>query len=237
MTLSVFTAFLAGLVSFLSPCVLPLVPGYIALISGISIEKLKEKPEGSGRAVLLPSLLFVLGFSAVFIAFGASASSVGSFLLAHKTLLYKVAGAIIVLFGIFLLGWIRIPALYREKRFQGARRGGRTGSFLLGLAFAFGWTPCIGPVLGAMLALAATRETVAEGTFLLAVYSAGLGVPFLLTALGISRFLALYQSFRRHLQWVERVAGVLLVGVGVLVFFNKLTLLSSYLSFLNRFAW
>jgi cytochrome c-type biogenesis protein len=237
MNLSVFTAFLAGLISFLSPCVLPLVPGYIALISGISVEKLKQHEAGATRTVLVHSLLFVIGFSLVFVAFGASASAVGGFLLRHKVLLYKVAGVVIIAFGIFLLGVIKIPALYSDARYHRAVSPGKVGSFLLGLAFAFGWTPCIGPILGAMLALAATRDTVAEGTFLLGVYSAGLGVPFLLTGLGLNKFLAFYQDFRRHLQWVERVAGVLLIAVGILVFLNKLTLLSGYLSFLNRFAW
>lgn len=233
---TILAAFLAGVVSFLSPCVLPLVPGYVALISGVSVDKLKEGGGEATRAVLVNSLLFVLGFSVVFVAFGASASAVGSFLLSHKVLLYRIAGIIIVLFGIFLLGIIKIPALYSEKRYQGAINPGKAGSFLIGLAFAFGWTPCIGPILGAMLMLAATRQTVSQGVFLLGVYSAGLAIPFLLTALGINKFLAFYQGFRRHLQWVERLAGVLLIVIGMLVFFNKLTLLSGYLSFLNRFA-
>ncbi|MFQ5927178.1 MAG: cytochrome c biogenesis CcdA family protein [Terriglobia bacterium] len=240
MNLSIATAFVAGLLSFLSPCVLPLVPGYISLISGISIEKLKEggaAGSGASRAVLKGAVAFVLGFSVVFIAMGAAASSVGAFLLQNKTLLYKIAGVIIVFFGLFLLGVFKIGALYRERRFHEAGGRGPIGSFVLGLAFAFGWTPCIGPILGAILALAATRDTVAQGVFLLAIYSAGLAVPFLLTALGLNRFLAFSQGFRRHLLWVERTAGALMVVVGVLIFTNQLTRLSSYLAFLNRFAW
>ncbi|MFQ5818142.1 MAG: cytochrome c biogenesis CcdA family protein [Terriglobia bacterium] len=237
MDLTIATAFLAGLLSFLSPCVLPLVPGYVSLISGISVEKLQEGSSEASRAVLKGALAFVVGFSVVFIAMGAAASSVGAFLLQNKTLLYKIAGVIIVFFGLFLLGVFKIGALYREKRFHEAGGRGAIGSFVLGLAFAFGWTPCIGPILGAILALAATRDTVAQGIFLLAIYSAGLAVPFLLTALGLNRFLAFSHGFRRHLLWVERAAGALLVVVGVLIFTNQLTRLSSYLAFLNRFAW
>jgi len=228
------TAFLAGLLSFLSPCVLPLVPGYVSLLSGISIEKLKEGGGTRTRSVLLAAVAFVLGFSLVFISMGAAASSVGAFLLKNKTLLYRIAGVIIVFFGLFLLGVFRLETLLREKRFQEAGGRGPVGSFVLGLAFAFGWTPCIGPILGAILALAATRETVSEGVFLLSIYSAGLALPFLLTAVGLNRFLAFSQGFRRHLRWVERVAGVLLIAIGVLVFTGELTRLSGYLAFFNK---
>jgi len=233
MSLSVVTAFLAGLISFLSPCVLPLVPGYISLISGISIERLREGNGQATRTLLVSATAFVLGFSLVFVAMGAAASSVGAFLLKNKALLYKVAGGIIVFFGLFLLGVFKLGLLYRERRFHGTGGRGPVGAFVLGLAFAFGWTPCIGPVLGAILALAATRETVAQGTLLLAIYAAGLAVPFLLTALGLNKFLAFAQRLRPHLLWVERSAGVLLMAVGVLIFSNQLTRLSGYLSFLN----
>jgi len=233
MNLSLSAAFLAGLISFLSPCVLPLVPGYISLISGISIEKLKAGDAQATRAVLASAVAFAIGFALVFIAMGAAASSVGAFLLKNKSLLYKIAGGIIVFFGLFLLGVFKIGGLYRERRFHSAGRRGLLGAFVLGLAFAFGWTPCIGPILGAILALAATRETVAQGTFLLAIYSAGLAAPFLLTALGLNKFLTFAQRIRPHLRWVERGAGVLLIAVGVLIFANQLTRLSGYLSFLN----
>ncbi|MFQ5724506.1 MAG: cytochrome c biogenesis protein CcdA [Terriglobia bacterium] len=220
-------AFLGGVFSFLSPCVLPLVPGYISLMSGVSVEKLKQG-EGATGAVAARALLFILGFSVVFVGMGASASAVGAFLTEYRSVLLKIAGAIIIVFGLFLLGALKISALYREKRYHGDVGRGKAGTFLLGLAFAFGWTPCVGPILAALLALAATRETVTQGVLLLSVYSLGLGLPFLLTALGINKFLAFYQGFRRHLLWVERFAGVLLIGVGILVLTNQLTWLSGY---------
>ena len=232
---SPLVAFVAGFLSFLSPCVLPLVPGYISLMSGVSVEKLKDGDSQATCAVALNAVLFILGFSLVFIAMGASASAVGSFLNQYKSILYKIAGVIIILFGIFLLGLLKIPSLYREKRYQGEVGRGKASTFLLGLAFAFGWTPCIGPILGALLLLAATKETVTEGVFLLSVYSLGLGIPFFLTALGLNKFLSFYRGFRRYLQWVERFAGVLLVAVGLLVFTNQLTWLASYFTFFNRF--
>ena len=236
--LSVPTSFLAGVISFLSPCVLPLVPGYVSLITGASIEQLRAAEEKSlARTVLANSLGFVAGFSTVFVALGASASWVGQLLLSHKILLYRIAGIIIVLFGLHLVGLLKVAALYREKRFQPTvGKRGVIGAFVLGLAFAFGWTPCIGPILGAMLAIAATRETIYQGIFLLAVYSLGLAVPFVLTALGINRFLSFYGRFRKHLHAVEVFSGALLIVVGVMIFTNSLTRLAGYLSFLNRFA-
>jgi cytochrome c-type biogenesis protein len=234
------TAFLAGLISFLSPCVLPLVPGYISLISGLSVEELQSSEQarrGGLGPIVGSSIAFVLGFSAVFVTLGASASAVGKFLLLNKPLFYRIAGAIIVLFGLHLTGLLKISFLYREKRFHGTpRRLGLLGPFLIGLAFAFGWTPCIGPILGTVLTLAATRERITEGVNLLAVYSAGLGVPFLLTAIGINGFLRFYQRFRRHLRLVEVFSGILLLAVGLLIFFNRLTWLSNRLAFLNRFV-
>ncbi len=237
MGLTFTTAFIAGMLSFISPCVLPLAPGYVAMISGVSVEELQQRKRGVHWAVLLNALLFVLGFSILFVALGASAGAVGRFLSAHREVLNRIAGAVIVFFGAILLGWIRIPALYGEKRFQGTIKQGRLRSFLLGLAFAFGWTPCVGPALVAMLMLASTQETVTRGTALLSVYSAGLAVPFLLVALGTSQFVSFYQRWRSRLVWVERSAGALLTGVGVLVFFDLLQELSYHLSFFNRFAW
>ena len=161
----------------------------------------------------------------------------GRFLSAHREVLNRIAGAVIVFFGAVLLGWIRIPSLYRDRHFRGTIGKGRLRSFLLGLAFAFGWTPCAGPALVAMLMLASTQATVTRGTALLSVYSAGLAVPFILVALGTSQFVSLYQRWRSHLVWVERFAGGLLICVGVLVFFDLLQELSYRLSFFNRFAW
>src|SRR3990170_1649091 len=229
-------AFLGGVFSFLSPCVLPLVPGYLSLMSGVSIEKLKRGESQAARAVALNAVIFILGFSVVFTAMGASASVVGAFLNQYRSVLLKIAGAIIILFGVFLLGLLKVPALYRDQRYHGGVGRGKLGTFLLGFSFAFGWTPCIGPILGALLALAATKDTVGQGVVLLAIYSLGLGVPFFLTALGLNKFLAFYQGFRRYLLWVERGAGVLLVAIGLLVFTNQLTWLSSYFAFLNRFS-
>ncbi len=236
--LSIPIAFLAGVVSFLSPCVLPLVPGYISMLSGASMEELKS---GAGpalvRRISRNSLAFVMGFSVVFVALGASATAVGTFLLAKKTIFNLVAGIIIIVFGLHLTGLVKIPFLYREARVQtGAPRRGLVGSFVLGFAFAFGWTPCIGPILTGILALAATRETVFQGMFLLAIYSAGLAIPFLITGLGLSQFLKFYGGFRKHLQVVEVASGVLLIAIGLLMAFNRFTILSGYLSFLNRFT-
>jgi cytochrome c-type biogenesis protein len=297
MQVSILAAFVAGLISFLSPCVLPLVPGYISMLSGIGVEQLRrgEKPRGS---LLASSFAFVMGFSVVFVAFGASASAVGQFLLQNKNLLAPFAGAIIVLFGLHLIGllgripvraglivgtvlafaglaiWMRLgedsprsfgPAqlisgslifltgpmltrwLNRDVHFRnlGSRTdqdssagpfAGVLSGFLLGFAFAFGWTPCIGPILAGVLAMAATTETISRGVFMLAVYSAGLAIPFLLTALGINQFLGFYQRFRRHLHAVEVGSGILLLAVGSLIFVNRLTLLSGKLSFLNGFV-
>jgi cytochrome c-type biogenesis protein len=231
-------ALVAGLVSFLSPCVLPLVPGYVSMLSGATVEELKSDAGGEllGR-VLRNSLAFVVGFSVVFVILGASATWVGKFLLAQRTTFNIIAGIIIVIFGLHLTGLVKIPLLYRQARLDtGAPRRGLAGAFLLGFAFAFGWTPCIGPILAAILALAAQRDTVFQGMFLLAVYSAGLAIPFLLTGLGLSTFLRWYGGFRKHLQVVEVASGVLLIALGILMAFNRLTIISGYFSFLNRFS-
>jgi len=236
--LSIPLAFLAGVVSFLSPCVLPLVPGYISMLSGASIEELKAGADTALVArIFRNSIAFVVGFSVVFITLGASATAVGRFLVAQRTTFNIVAGIIIIIFGLHLTGLVKIPFLYREARVNtGAPRRGLLGAFVLGFAFAFGWTPCIGPILTGILALAAMRDTVFQGMFLLAVYSAGLAIPFVLTGLGLSQFLKFYSGFRKHLQIVEVLSGVLLIAIGVLMAFNKLGMLSGYLSFLNRFT-
>jgi cytochrome c-type biogenesis protein len=236
--LSIPVAFLAGVVSFLSPCVLPLVPGYISMLSGATMEELKAGSEpGLVGRIFKNSLAFVLGFSVVFIALGASATAVGNFLMSQRKLLSIVAGIVIIVFGLHLTGLVKIPLLYREARINTVQtRRGLAGSFVLGFAFAFGWTPCIGPILTGILALAATRDTVFQGMFLLAVYSAGLAIPFLLTGLGLSQFMKFYSGFRKHLHVVEVLSGVLLIAIGVLMAFDKLGMLSGYLSFLNRFV-
>lgn len=237
-SLSIPIAFVAGVVSFLSPCVLPLVPGYVSMLSGATIEEMKSSASAElvGR-IFRNSLAFVAGFSLVFVLLGASATWIGKFLLSQRTVFNIVAGLIIIVFGLHLTGVLKIPLLYREARIDsGQPRRGVVGSFLLGFAFAFGWTPCIGPILTAILALAAQRETVFQGMFLLAIYSAGLAIPFLLTGLGLSQFMRFYGGFRKHLQVVEVLSGVLLIAIGVLMALNKLTVLSGYLTFLNRFT-
>jgi cytochrome c-type biogenesis protein len=230
-------AFLAGILSFLSPCVLPLVPGYVSLISGASVEDLQSPERRMLRTVMLHSVTFVLGFSVVFIALGAAATGIGQVVTEYHSLLSKVAGIIVIIFGLHLTGIWKIKALYADKRLHDVKGGSSAvGSFAVGFAFAFGWTPCIGPILATILVLAGAQQTVLKGIVLLAVYSLGLAVPFLLTSLGVDRFLSFYGRFRRHLHTVEVISGVLLIAVGVLIFLNNLRLLSGYLSFLNRFS-
>jgi len=233
----------AGVVSFLSPCVLPLVPGYLSFVSGISYTHLAGDGEhGISRAALARLVsanasAFVLGFATVFVALGASATALGRVVLGASPVLTKIAGVIIVVFGLHIIGVLRIPFLYREKRIQ-RRVAPRSvlGAYVVGMAFAFGWTPCIGPILGAVLTMAATQETVGQGATLLAVYSLGLGVPFLAAAVGVNHVLAFTSRFRRYVRAVELMGGVLLVVVGGLVFADRMGWLSQQLSFLRVFA-
>jgi cytochrome c-type biogenesis protein len=210
-------ALLAGLVSFLSPCVLPLVPPYIVYLAGTSLERLTDDdPDtGSMRDTMLAALLFVCGFSTVFVALGASASVIGSLIRAYSAELSIVAGVVIIIMGLHFLGVFHIGALVREKRMEISKPVGLWGAYAMGLAFAFGWTPCIGPILAAILAVAASEQTVAKGAGLLAVYSLGLGIPFLLAAFAVEPFAAFLVRFRRHLRQVERVMGGLLVLTGI----------------------
>ena len=230
-------AFVAGVLSFLSPCVLPLVPGYVSLISGSSVETLQRHEPRVLRQVMRSSLMFIAGFALVFILLGAVATGIGQLTRQYYPLLTRVAGALIIVFGLHLTGIIKIKALYADRRLHQVK-GGKSawGAFVVGFAFAFGWTPCIGPILATILAFAAAEDTVLKGTALLAIYSLGLAVPFLLTSLGIDRFLAFYGRFRRHLHTVEVASGVLLIAIGLLVLTRHLTVLSGYLGFLNRFA-
>jgi cytochrome c-type biogenesis protein len=233
----VLGAFVAGIASFLSPCVLPLVPGYVSLISGVSVDDLREEKSSGSRAVLLNSVTFILGFTIVFVMLGAAATSVGRLLREYKGIMGQVAGVIIILFGLHLTGVLKISALYADKRMHNVGTGKSAwGSFLVGFAFAFGWTPCIGPILAAILTIAASQKSVSRGIGLLAIYSLGLAVPFMLTSLGIDRFLAFYGRFRRHLHAVEMASGVLLIAIGALFVTRHFTVLSGYLGFLNRFA-
>lgn len=231
------TAFLAGLVSFLSPCVLPLVPGYVSLISGASVEQLQTGDRKLMKTVMLHSVMFILGFTIVFVTLGAAASGLGQLAHQYKKYLTWAAGVIIIVFGIHLTGIFKIKALYADKRLHSVQ-GSKSpiGAFVIGFAFAFGWTPCIGPILGGILGLAANSGTMAKGVFLLWVYSLGLAVPFLLTSLGVDRFLVFYGRFRRHLHVVEVLSGVLLIAIGGLIVAGHFTWLASRLGFLNRFA-
>ncbi len=272
--------FAAGLGSFLSPCVLPLVPGYLSMLSGVGVDKLREG-EGETGKLFSSALAFVIGLSAVFITMGATASAVGQFLLKHRDLLAPIAGALIILFGLHLIGWLiklRVrtglivgfvfiaaglafqfravedavvkpihfyaaslifilgPPMSRwlnrdvHMRDVGGKNPGIVSGFLLGFAFALGWTPCIGPILTTVLAIAASRGSVRDGIILLTLYSAGLSIPFLLTAVGVARFMKFYQKFRKHLHTVEVCSGVLLLIIGGLIFGNGLTVISSHIS-------
>jgi cytochrome c-type biogenesis protein len=231
-------AFTAGVVSFLSPCVLPLVPGYISMISGASVQDLKDGGDAALlRKVLLQSVLFIAGFSVVFISLGASATWLGQILASRRSLLYQIGGVVIILFGLHMTGILKIGLLYRDKRFHNAGKAATPlSAFVIGLAFAFGWTPCIGPILATILTYAASRANTAGGILLLGVYSAGLAVPFLLTSLGVNHFLRFYQRFRVHLHQVEVFGGIVLIVLGAMIMTNQFTRLSGYLSFLTRFA-
>ena len=230
-------AFVAGLISFLSPCVLPLVPGYVSLISGAGVDQLKGQDSGLLKKVMLNSIAFVVGFSIVFITLGAISTSVGQMLAIYKAKLAVAAGVVIIVFGLHLTGVSQIKALLADTRLH-QLKGGSTawGAFVIGFAFAFGWTPCVGPILAVILGFAAAQDSVLKGILLLAIYSLGLAVPFLLTSLGIERFLKFYSRFRSHMHALEVASGVLLILLGGLLVFGRFTLISNYLSFLNRFA-
>jgi cytochrome c-type biogenesis protein len=216
LTVSIITAFLAGILSFLSPCVLPLVPPYLCFITGASLDDLTKTGTAQTGRTLLASLLFVAGFTTVFVLLGATASAASQMLRDHLPLLARIAGIIIIIMGLHFLGVFKFAFLNREKRYQHASRpAGLIGAYAVGLAFAFGWTPCIGPVLATILAVAASEESVAKGAGLLAIYSAGLGVPFLLSALAVDRFLGFLKRFAKHLGAVEKAMGALLVLAGV----------------------
>ena len=237
----------AGLVSFLSPCVLPLVPPYLGFLGGTSIELIADAPSGEDRAarqsILLAALVFVLGFTTVFVALGASASLIGQVLLAWRGWLGIAAGAIIVVFGLHFLGLARVPLLYREARFHSSGRpASLAGAYVIGLAFAFGWTPCIGPILSAVITVAGSTASLGRGVALLFTYSMGLGIPFLLAAVAIGPFLGFMKRFRRHLGTVEKVMGVALVLTGVLMLTGSLNwfgawLLETYPGIANIETW
>jgi len=230
-------AFLAGLISFLSPCVLPLVPGYVSMISGAGVEELKSAHGQLMRRVMVNSIGFILGFSVVFVSLGAISTEVGQLAAQYKHTLSIVAGVIIIIFGIHLTGIFQIKWLLQDTRLHSVK-GNSTpiGAFVIGFAFAFGWTPCLGPILTLILGFASQEDTLVKGILLLAVYSLGLAVPFLLTSLLMERFLKFYSRFRSHMHALEVASGGLMIALGILLVIGRFTLISSWLSFLNRFA-
>jgi len=224
--LTIGISFLAGILSFLSPCVLPLVPGYISLISGVSVDSLKEGVN-SRRAVIMNSLAFNVGLSIIFVALGTTAGLVGAAILSNPWVRI-IGGVVIIAFGLQLIGLLKIKALYRDTRmFSNDEPRGLLGSLTLGFAFAAGWTPCIGPILGGIIGLAATSGGWRSGLILSSFYSAGLAVPFLVTGIGINKFLTFYGNFRKHLHKVEVISGIVLIAIGLLVMTNRVTILAS----------
>ncbi|MDZ7343741.1 MAG: cytochrome c biogenesis protein CcdA [candidate division KSB1 bacterium] len=236
--LTYFAALFAGLISFISPCVLPLVPAYISFISGVSMEQLRApaRQQQTSRRIILGSLMFISGFAVVFILLGATATFIGGFLLKNLGLISKLAGAVLIVFGLHVAGWIKIPFLNYEARIQtSSKPAGAIGAFLVGSAFAFGWTPCIGPILGAILAIAASQETVGQGMFLLFIYSLGLAIPFFLTAVATQRLLSAMTRVKKHFRTIEVVSGLFLIAVGVMMVFNLFTALNAIL--VRWFPW
>ena len=233
MNVTYFGALIAGLLSFLSPCVLPLVPPYLCFLGGTTFDQLTsedETPSHVYTTVVMSSVAFVLGFTTVFVILGATATAAGQLLAANLPLLAKIAGVVIIIAGLHFLGVIHLPILHREARYHAdSRPAGLVGAYFIGLAFAFGWTPCIGPVLGAILAVAAGEDSVRQGVSLLFVYSLGLGIPFVVAAIAIRPFLSTMQRFKRHLATVEKVLGGFLVLTGILFLTDAMTLISSWM--------
>ena len=229
--IEIFLAFSAGLISFLSPCVLPLIPGYISYISGSTLNELLEKKSIN----LFPIVLFTVGFSIVFISFGATATFLGSLVLDNSNTLRIVAGTIIIIFSLQIIGLINLKFLNYEKRFQADKKSGLFSSILVGMAFGFGWTPCIGPILGSILAIASTEESINKGIFLLIFYSLGLALPFILSGYLIQRFLIFSKNFKKNIKLVSKIGGFILFITGILILTNQLQALGYYL--LNIFPF
>ena len=225
-SIGLFLAFSAGLLSFLSPCVLPLIPSYITFITGLSFDEVQS----SRRVALVHGLLFVLGFSLIFLALGATATVIGRVLFSQRDLITKIGGVMIIVFGLYLVGVLNIGFFARERRVHLANKPvGYLGTVLVGIAFGAGWTPCIGPILGSILLYASTEADLPRGLALLTAYSLGLGVPFILSALAVDRFMSFFQKFKKQMMWMQRGAGVLMIGIGVLMITNQFTILASYL--------
>lgn len=227
---AMLVALSAGVLSFLSPCVLPIVPPYLAYMGGISMPELREGGTAARRRILLPALFFVMGLSTVFLFLGFTASAFGAFFLKNQEVFARISGVMVIVLGLHFIGVFRIPILDREARMDAGDRGGSAlGAYVLGLAFAFGWTPCIGPQLGAILSLAASEASMTRGTALLAVYAVGLGLPFLLAALFIERAIGLMARLRPHMRLIERIMGLLLLLVGLLLVTGALSDISFWL--------
>lgn len=226
-TIGVFVAFAAGLLSFLSPCVLPLVPSYLGFVTGMNVAEMADRR----RVAMIQSGLFVLGFTVIFLALGAGATALGSSLRTHKELVARIGGVLIIFFGLVSMGVIKIPALQMEARVHLQEKPlGVLGAFLVGMAFGAGWTPCLGPILGGILTIASTQETLGQGMLLLGAYSAGLAIPFLIAAWMVESFFDWFKGFRKYLPWVQRVSGALLVLVGILLVTGEFTRLAGYLN-------
>jgi cytochrome c-type biogenesis protein len=227
---AIMIALTGGILSFLSPCVLPIVPPYLAYMGGISMNQLTEGGQTSRRPAIIASVFFVLGLSTVFLFLGFTASAFGQFFLQNQILLGQISGVVIIIFGLHFIGLFRIPFLMREMRFDAGDRGGSAvGAYILGLAFAFGWTPCIGPILGAILSMSAQESSIGQGTMLMGFYAIGLGVPFILSAVFITRAVGFMNRMKRHMGLIEKVMGGLLVVVGIMFLTGAFTSLSYWL--------
>ncbi len=232
--ITLWVAFAAGLLSFLSPCVLPLIPSYVAFVTGFSLKELQSgiKSGEMIKRVVFNSLSFILGFSAVFIALGASASFIGQILSEYKDMIARIGGVIIILLGFFLIGVLKIDFLSQEKKFHIAKKPfGILGAFVIGLAFAAGWTPCVGPILGSVLVIASSSSQMTRGIILLTMYSLGLGIPFFISALAIGWFLSVNKKLTRFIHPLTIIAGVILITIGFLMAMGKFTRLIYWLSF------
>jgi len=232
-TVSVFVAFVAGLLSFLSPCVLPLIPSYVFFITGLSLQDLKDDAQKSRIAfhAFIQSISFVAGFTLVFCLLGATASFLGQLLFKYQAYILKAGGVLIILFGIHLTGVFQFAFMQNEKRVHvSKRRWGWIGSFVIGVAFGAGWTPCVGPILGTILVMASAAETMAKGIGLLAVYSLGIGLPFIAATMMLSRFMTLLQKYKKAIRVFSVVSGLFLIAIGILLFTNQFTVLSGWLA-------
>ena len=238
--LSILIVFTAGLLSFLSPCVLPLIPGYIAFVSGLSIDQMTEGgwTDKEMKSAMLKSVMFVLGFSIVFVVLGASATWLGGFLVQRLPLIVSIAGVVIIIFGLQQIGLFKFGFMLSTKQIDlPAEKLGPFKAPLLGAAFAFGWTPCVGPILAAILTYAATMDTVGKGVMLLIVYSAGLGIPFLLTTVAMKVFFKFFSKIKQYMNLIQKISGAILVLLGILMITGNLTLITAKLGFLNGLAW